>query len=239
MNLSTLITQIKIDLGIYAIALPLKNLDASIAEIIKGTTLRTYSQYFPQYTTMHIPGEKISNVTRNLEYVDIILEIPRDHEIVFIADVYYDTADTSGLGYYGAGVPLHSPNLLPDLLTTNIGTNTMNMIIPKLTWNFSSPNQLSLYQFFGGSIFVKYAKLHDLSLSSIPFSQEETFTRLAVLDTKKALYNVIKHFNPIETAHGRIDLKIDDWQEAPGERKEILREWDDSFHLEQKQIYFV
>jgi hypothetical protein len=129
--------------------------------------------------------------------------------------------------------------MIQDLLTTNIGANMSNMMFPKPTWEFFYPRKVRVYNLYGGSIFIKYAKLHDLSLSSIPFSQEETFTQLAILDVKKVLYNVVKHYNELETAHGRITLKIDDWAEAANERRDIINQWDDNYHLERKTIYYA
>lgn len=239
MNLSNLITQIKMELGIYTIALPIDNIDKTISDIIKETTLRTYSQYFPQYEIVRIPSGTIEKLSRNLEYVDLMIHVPVGQEIVFVADIYYDASDISGIGYYGAGMPIYSPNMIQDILTTNIGANLTNAMFPKLTWEFTTPNKVRVYHLYGGSIFIKYAKLHDMSLASIPFSQEETFKNLSILDCKKVLYHILKHYNEIETAHGRINLRIDDWQDATAERKDILKEWDENYHLEQKTIYYA
>lgn len=239
MNMSSLISRIKTELGLYSIALPLDNVDATIAEVIINTTLRTYSQYFPQYEIIRKSSAEIERLYRNLEYCDMTLEVPDGSEIVFVADIYPDATDVSGIGYYGAGMPIYSPNMITDLLTANIGANLTNMMFPKLTWHFQYPNKLRVYHLYGGNIFIKCAKLHDKSLTSVPFSQEETFTNIAILDVKKAMYNIIKHYNELETAHGRINLKIDDWADSYNERKELLREWDDTFHLEQKSIYFA
>jgi len=239
MNLSSLITRIKLELGIYAIALPIEDIDGTISKVIKDITLRTYSQYFPQYDIIRKPSAEIEKASRNLEYTDLILEVPTGQEIVFVADVYYDASDVSGIGYYGAGMPIYTPNMLADVLTTNVGADLTNMMFPKLTWRFDTPNRLRVWHLYGGSIFIKYAKLHDQSLASIPVSQEETFFKIALIDVKKVLYSVLKHYNELETAHGRISLKIDDWAEADSKREELLREWDDNFHLEQKTIYWA
>lgn len=239
MNMSSLITRIKLELGLYAIALPVENLDDTIAQVIKNTTLRVYSQYFPQYEIVRKPSAEIEHAERNLEYTDLMIPVPQGQEIIFVADVYYDASDINGIGYYGAGMPVFSANMVSDLLTTSVGANLTNMMFPKITWEFKYPNKLRVYHLYGGSIFIKYAKLHDQSLSSVPMSQEETFTNLAILDVKKALYAIVKHYNEIETAHGRINLKVDDWADTSQERKDLLREWDDIYHLEQKTIYFA
>ena len=49
MNLSSLITRIKIDCGIYAIALPFDNADEIIKDIIIDITRPVFSKYCPTY----------------------------------------------------------------------------------------------------------------------------------------------------------------------------------------------
>lgn len=239
MNISNLLFNVKMELGIYAVALPLDDVDGTLARVIKETTLRTYSQYFPQYETIRISDTSIEKGIQNIEYADIKLSVPPGQEIVFIEDIYYDASDISGIGYYGAGMPIANPNMIGDLLFTNIGADLTNMAFPKPTFEFFAPNTVRLYHYYGGSMFCKYAKLHNKDLSSIPMSQEETFKNLAIIDCKKALYGIIKHYNELETAHGRINLKIDDWADSMNERKEILKEWDDIFHLERKSTYWA
>ena len=51
MNLSTLVTRIKIELGLYSIALPVENVDQYITDIIQNITLRTFSTYCPYKET--------------------------------------------------------------------------------------------------------------------------------------------------------------------------------------------
>ena len=118
---------------------------------------------------------------------------------MFVEDVYQDSNDIYGVGYYGAGMPIYNSNMIPDLLVTNIGADISNMSFPKFTFEFLTPNKLRIYNLFGGSIVIKYAKLHNKDLSSIPMSQSETFKKLAIVDCKKALYGIIKHYNELET----------------------------------------
>ena len=77
---------------------------------------------------------------------------------------------------------------------------------------------------------------HYKSLQSIRPTAEESFFTLAVLDVKENLYGLVKHYQNIQTAYGNVELKIDDWQNAESERKELLNQWDDSYHLDLAQM---
>ena len=240
MNLSVLITRIRQELGIYSIALPLEDVNGYIALGIKNTTLRTYSQYFPQENEVKIYAREIESIAyRNLEYVDVTIPLSDHEEVVEVVEVYYDASEISGVGYYGAGMPIFSPSMIEDVLSANIGANITNMMYPKVLFHFREPNKLRLYNFTGGSVLVRYNRLHDLSLASIPFSQEETFTKLAILDAMKYMYGIVKHWNDLETANGRVGLNISDWADAAQKREEVLKEWDDVFHLDRKTVYYA
>lgn len=240
LNLSDLLTRIKLELGIYGIALPVDNLDGLMTTIIKKYTLRDYSQFFPQYDEIRIPSSDIERrYYRNLDYIDIDLDIPDTTDILEISEIYYDASDISGIGYYGAGMPLFSPNMLEDVLTANIGANITNTMMPKILFKFTPPKTVRIYNLFGGSIYIRFSKCHDISLTSIPFSQELSFTELAILDCKRFLYNICIHYNEIETAHGRIGLKLDGWQEAVSKREEIIKDWSDIAILDRPTIYYA
>ena len=42
----------------------------------------------------------------------------------------------------------------------------------------------------------------------------------------------MKHYNGLETALGRIELQIEDWQNAAQDRKDLLNEWDENYLLD-------
>ena len=80
---------------------------------------------------------------------------------------------------------------------------------------------------------------HHPSLGSIPDTAQESFYQLALLDVKSYLYNVMKHYNQINSVHGTIDLKIDEWQNAAEQRLDLISKWDDSFHEDRQSIYWL
>ena len=88
-------------------------------------------------------------------------------------------------------------------------------------------------------IIITYLQEHDSTLGSIPDSESESFYKLAVLDCKMGCYDYMKHYNELSTAHGSINLKIDDWANASQDRDALLDKWDDTFHLDRKTQYFA
>ena len=60
-----------------------------------------------------------------------------------------------------------------------------------------------------------------------------------ILDVKQFLYNTLKLYDGIPTAFGNINLKIDDYQSAEGDRNALLDKWRDSFHLDMQWEKFM
>ena len=80
---------------------------------------------------------------------------------------------------------------------------------------------------------------HDKSLASIPETASESFMELALLDLKDNLYPTIKQYTDIQTAIGNINFKMDNWENAESDRKELLNRWDDVYHLDMKSLYYT
>ena len=77
---------------------------------------------------------------------------------------------------------------------------------------------------------------HDPQAESIPVSCRESFMDLAVLDVEMTLYNNLKNMNNIGSAFKEIQLKIDDWSGAEGNRNNLIKEWTENFHLDQTDL---
>jgi hypothetical protein len=62
---------------------------------------------------------------------------------------------------------------------------------------------------------------------------------LALLDLKDNLYPTIKQYTDIQTAVGNISFKMDNWENAESDRKELLSRWDDTYHMDHKVLYYT
>lgn len=234
MNISQLITRIKINCGIYSIALPFDNPDQIITEVIQNITLKTFSTYCPYYEKFRFDLSSLEQLEKNANYeIYLLPDIFSQRELLFVKDVRYDEADISGLGYWGTGVPLLHGNMLRQSLLTNAGMALTNNMIPKLTFTYEHPRKVTLYNVLSScNLVFELALCHDKNLTSITPTSEESFFELAVLDVKDALYQTMKHSNDIPSAYGNISMKLDEWQQAASDRKALLDEWKNTYHMD-------
>lgn len=234
MNLSQLITRIKINCGIYAIALPFENPDEVIKDVILNITLRTFSTYCPYREIFRFDVHSLQRLEKSANYeIYLLPDIFNEREILSVLDVRYDEADVSGLGYWGGAVPLLRGNMVNQQILSNAGLNMMNQLIPRLTFKYEHPRKITLYNILSScKVVFDIALMHDKSLASITPTSEESFYNLAVLDVKDALYNMLKHYNELSSAYGNISLKLDDWSQAADQRKQLLEEWDNTYHMD-------
>lgn len=67
---------------------------------------------------------------------------------------------------------------------------------------------------------------HSDNLATIPENITHYFEALAKLDIKRILWNQeLKHINGIETTFSKVDLKIDDWNDAEAKRDELIEKF--------------
>ena len=239
MNISEVLFRVKSEIGIYGLALPLENPDKDMTDVITNITLKTFSQFQPYYENFQCNVndlERISKIGNEETYL-----LPDFHErpILFVSDVYYSEGNLSGLGYWGGGMPLVTGNVAQQMMLSNVSSNMIQHMLPKMTFKFSHPRKLTLYNMYNScSVLIVLAREHDKSLASIPDTCYESFLELAILDIKNFLYNIMKHYTELETAWGRVSVKIDDWANADQERKDLISRWSDTYHLDQTSIYW-
>lgn len=234
MNLSQLITRIKMNCGLYTIGLPFDNPDSAITEVIQNITLRTFSLYQPYYETFRFDLHSLERLEKNANYeVYLLPDIFSQRELLFVKDVRYDESDISGLGYWGGGIPLLHGNMLKQAMLSNAGLALTNKMVPRFTFKYEHPRKVTLYNVLAScKIVFDLAFIHDKNLASISPTQEESFFNLAILDVKDMLYQSLKHYSDIQTAYGNINLKIDEWQQASSDRKSLLDEWESLYHMD-------
>jgi hypothetical protein len=239
MNLSTVVTRIKLQLGIINIATPIENLDETIVEIIQNITVPVFSLYAPYKKNLYIRTSDMELIEKTAEYERYILPDFGTEKLLYVYDVKYDTGQLSGLASYGA-MPYYGGNLIQQIMMGNASMNVYNQIIPKMTFKFMPPRELMLYNVYSYTkVVLELGFQHDKSLITIPETASESFFKLALLDTMDNLYPTIKQYNELQTAIGTINLRLDEWQSASDKRDELLREWDDTYHLDWKPMYFA
>ena len=240
MNLSTLVTRIKLELGIYSIALPIENPDQFITDIIQNITLRTFSTYCPYVETYRFDLTDLKRLEKHANWETYLLpDIFVEREIMQVIDVRYDEADISGIGYWGGGIPILHGNMINQAILSNAGLGLSRQTVPKLLFHYYPPRKVQLFNVLCSSQLVfEIGLMHDKNLNSITTTMEESFHDLAELDVKDALYQMMKHYNEIQTAYGTIQMKLEDWQNAAQERKDLINAWDESYLLDAVDLAF-
>ena len=239
MNLSNIVTRIKLKLGLLNIATPIENLDDTIVLILQGITLPVFSIYNPQKDSLRIKTFDLELEEKTAEYEKYILPEFKSRKLLYVTDVRYDTGLLSGVGAYGA-IPLIQGNVIQQIGLSNMGSQLMNMVIPKMTFKYVHPRRLYLYNVYAHcQVIIDLAFEHDKSLASIPETARESFMELALLDVKENLYPTIRQYNELNTTLGNINLKLDEWANAEQERKELISRWDDAYHMDFFSLYYA
>lgn len=240
MNISSLISRLKRDCGLSFISLPFEDFDDRIIEVIEDTTLKVFSQYFPQKITRDINLSDWYQVSS--DYGHSIYEVPfiEKREVIGIDDVRLNTRTTNE-GYFDPQCDF-TIGTYTDMMLSQVSANLASLAMPPFTFQFEEPTKLlHLYNLgsVGYLVTMDILLKHANNLATIPFTVEESFYELALLDFQVFLYESLKHFDEIETANGTIKLRVDDWSNAKSDRKELLRDWDTKFHMDRKPIYYI
>lgn len=234
MNLSNIITRIKLKLGLAAFSSPFININETIREIIQDITVPVFSIYNPYNDKITLRTNELELVEKNAFSEKYVLPEWKNRKLLYVFDVQYAQDSLTGLGYYGGGMPaVGEGSLLSQTMLANAGADVMNYLIPKITFDFQAPKNLTLYNIYASSkIEISLGFEHDKSLASIEESMRESFIKLALLDVKENLYPTMKQYNEMPTAIGNINLRIDNWENAENDRIELLQKWDETYHLD-------
>lgn len=243
MNASELLTRLKMDLGIYALSLPFEDPDKAIMEVIQNVTLKTFSSFHPQRVQLTFDLNKNELEPVEQAYNQSCFLIPDDlfgdREIYMIMDVK-PRSKLLGNGfmspYFDGSVDTYNT-----LMMTAANANLTSIAAPPITFKYEAPNKLYIYNLatYYGVIDVIFGVEHTKNLMSIPPTAVESFYELALIDVKRMLYGAMKHYNEIQSAYGTVSLRIDDWQNAESERKDLIERWRDVYHLDFEQFYII
>lgn len=239
MNISSLTTRLKLSLGIYSISLPINDLDDFILKILENVTLPVFSIYCPLEQIMHLNVKNLELLQKTENFESYLLPDFQQRKLLSVKNVVYDDSSLYSSGYSVGFIPYIYNGLAQDLMVANAASNVISSMMPSLTFHFEAPRTITLYNCLSSySLVFTLLFEHDKSFASITPMSEESFYKLAELDVKQALYGTMKHYNDIQTAYGNINLKIDDWSNAADERKSLLTEWDEKYHLDYAQVFY-
>lgn len=240
MNTNRIVRRIKRDIGIYGIALPIDNLDQLILDILIDTTLPVFSQYYPneEWFPLDCLRPQPREFSQNRAELYILPEFP-GRKLLYVKQVTYNEPNLSS-NYNPVASALNCPfNPVEAIAVSNVSKNIIDGMVNSITFDYQHPRKLYVYDaMVSARLTALLAFEHDRSFNSINPTCEESFYTLANLDVKAGLYPTIKHYNGLETALGRIELQIEDWQNAAQERKDLINAWDESYLLDAVDLTF-
>ena len=240
-NLSEFMTLVKERAEINDIPLPIS--DKEIIRHFDISALREFSVRYPYITQGWLTSkDAIDLSTRSLngavEYV--------------IPEKYYqgtEILDVTHLlpGGYGSEANMYMPNVVlgsADMLLESVADIKMaaalgSMMTHAPTREFHAPDRLIIFNgWTSGSFRIELALKHDLSLATVPNGAFTNLLELATLDLEAYLYSKLKRKNNIETGIGNIDMKIDNWESASRDMRELLNTWDETSEFSTAEIMY-
>lgn len=242
MNISDIATTLKMELGLWDITLPLKDengktkpIESVIQSVIEKITLPMYSQYVPWIRTGDCP-------IRNLKAVDKrrgIYMLPAFLTITPVMYVINIEPTQRNVGAYGSIIPGYGYTgyggvgaAAQAVINANATMLLAGQMRAEPTWEWLKHNKIALYGYPDTILTFDVACQHLPNLETIEESCYSSFMQLAILDMKIFLWNLLKRYRNLPSAHGMIPLEIDEYQNASEEKKTMLADWDDRFHLD-------
>jgi len=245
MNMSNAVSHIKLQLGLYGITLPFKDettgqplpTEKIIHNVITTVTIPIYSQFVPwiREGTIDVDKLKIVDKENGIYMLPAFLTITPVMYVSSVGLPYHNNRGT-----YGDIAPAYGINRsVQGVLTSQAYMMVAGQMRSEPTFDYLGNNKIRLYGYPRVPLTFKVACQHDPNGESIEESCYDSFMQLAMLDVKQFLYNTLKLYDGIPTAFGNINLKIDDYQSAEADRKALLDDWNDRFHLDMDWEQFM
>lgn len=231
-NLSEFLTLIKQDIGITDIPLPVD--DKALAERLQLSALREFSMRYPRIEEIILNdsnciSKENRQITGSATYV-----IPKDYyagsQVLSVLGI--DASPRSGDGaalYYPSFVMGSADVMLTTIADIKLAAQMGTMMSHSPTYRFISPDKIIVYNgWYAATYIFEIGLMHDINLTTIPDTAMTHFRQLATLDIKTYLYKQLKRKDNLDVGIGNISLKIDDWEGAENEMKELLKDWDEN-----------
>lgn len=234
MNISQLMTRLKMDLGIYVVPLPFENSEKALNDVITTKTLPVFSQFVPRRWEEDLSINDLKQIDATVDVSTY--ELPKHLFFTPIISIMRcEPINTMFNGAYYSGTPILSgtTDIFEDMLLGSATYDVMSAIAPPFSYDFIRPNKLRIYNMtcYLDKIRLIIGYQHADNLSTIPVDAEQSFYDLALLDMKIFLYNNLKYYDEINTAYGNIKLRIEDWSNAESQREDLLQKWSEVYHI--------
>lgn len=245
MNMSDVINDIKIRLGLNTIALPFKDSTENVILKILQGTIRTYSQFKPFeregiYGLNQLKSPTDEDRRRGIFILpqDLTITPVQYAEVYAVSQTYVDQEATTNpftVGSPFVGFGSYYPQDIINATLTGASINKFTGVTTTpLTSKWLGFNKIQIFNFPDEAFLKINVKCdHDPMGETIPITCRESFMQLAVLDVEMTLYNLLKNMNNVGSAFKDIQLQIGDWSGAESARNTLIENWTNTFHLDQ------
>lgn len=248
MNISEVINDIKLALGLNTIALPYNRPTEVILREILQISIREFSKFKPYEKegyelkkNLRSPSEE--DAKRGIYILpEFLTTTPVQYADAYsVSNQYQNSEVTSSAFTVGSPFVGFGSYYPQDIINANITGAAINKYAGITTRQPSSKwlgfNKIQLFDFPENSYIKFVVKCdHDSNGETIPESCVSSFMQLAILDVKRTLYNNLKNMNNVGSAFKEIQLKIDEWSNAGSERDQLIKEWTGVFHFDDLEL---
>lgn len=245
MNMSKVVSSIKSSLGLYGITLPFKDditgepipTENVIMNVLTTTTIPIYSQFQPWIREGDCPVKSLKCID-NKYGIYLLPAFLTMTPVMYVADVYLSMHNNRGT--YGDIAPAYGINRsVQGVIASQEYMMLAGQMRAEPSFDYLGDNKIRLYGYPKTVLTFRVACEHEPNGESIPDGCYDSFMELAILDIKMFLYNNLKLYDKIPTAFGEINLRIDDYSNAEGDRNALLEKWRDVFHLDMQWEEFM
>lgn len=245
MNMSELISDKKLELGLETIALPFDQPIETIMKEVVKVAIHTFSHYkkgekgyMDMLSNLRSPDENSKRI--GIFYIPEFLSMTKVHDVYAMPVSFSNfrrgeaSINTFTVGSPFVGFGTYYPQDILNAVLTGAAINKYAGVTTNpQTSEWLGYNKIRLYNFPADSLVFFVAKCdHEESGETIPESQEEAFKDMFELVLKKSLYNHLKNVNNHGSAFKEIQYKIDDWASADEKLENLKKEWNQVAHLD-------
>lgn len=214
------------------------NKDAWI-QVIKEDSMDTFSRFFPNKIDIVINDESCfkKEDDEGIIWYTIKDQYLRNSKLLGIRDINWTNTSVQNFSlgssnlaqYYYPSFNCPIGTFL-DVATLQMSADMNSLYNRGIYIDFRYPNKFCLRGIGNNNYdlnsFVVTLLLQHENLSTISPTMMETFEKLAISDIASFLYQNLKYFDNLETAHISLDLKISQLEEWANKRDSIVEELD-------------
>ena len=206
-NISKLISSIKIETGLMTMATPFENLDELIREIIVIRTLPVFNELYPYKVPLQIDTNELEVVERKVD--STVYQLPDvfgDAEVMMITGIEptYDDYVSSNIYSYESsvfsyGFPCYCS--YQDMILAQANSNLMSSASKGVTVNFIPPNMVEIFNYYGmcNNFRLTICLSHSENLTTIPSTCYTSFLKLLGMISLFYKFRILAVLNKIST----------------------------------------